>query len=320
MSGVPFVPVHLRAWDGESWPVECIPVWGPGPVEPFFQGTVERWLSRPASLLFRTLTSHRDLATALAHAPSIRVAGLVMHISRCGSTLVAQAMAERPETVVLSEPSTLDIALTGHAPGVSLEQRAACVRALVLAQAAPFLPSGGDVVLKPEATHIAHLPLLRAAFPEARWVFLHRRLDDVFAANVRLPGGKVLPGQLDVTPFGMRPEDPWEVPFERYVVQLIAGIGRVALAQDVLWPGLFMDYERLTTGGVEQIADYFRLPFSEATQARVSERLGRDAKDPSRPFTQRAAEPEELHEADARVFAEVGAALLARTQRPPAPG
>lgn len=320
MSGVPFVPVHVRAWDGERWPVECIPVWGAGPIEPFFQATVERWLSRPASLLFRTLTSHRDLAAALVHAPPIRVAGLVMHVSRCGSTLVAQALAERPDTVVLSEPATLDIALTGQAPGVSFEERAGFVRALVLASAAPFLPNGGDVVLKPEATHIAHLPLLRAAFPEARWVFLHRRLEDVFAANVRLAGGKVLPGQLDVSPFGLRPEDPWELPFERYVAQLVAGIGRVALAQDALSPGLFMDYERLTTGGVESIADYFQVPFSEATRARVSERLGRDAKDPSRPFTQRAVEPEELHEEDAHLLAEVWAALRARTLRSSVPG
>ncbi|MBK8588114.1 MAG: sulfotransferase [Sandaracinaceae bacterium] len=320
MSGVPFVPVHVRAWDGECWPVESIPVWGAGPVEPFFQGTVERWLTRPASLLFRTITSHRDLATVLADAPPIRVAGLVMHISRCGSTLVAQALAERPRTVVLSEPATLDIALTGHALGATLEERARLVRALALAQAAPFLPNGGDVVIKPEATHIAHLPLLRAAFPEARWVFLHRRLEDVFAANVRVAGGKVLPGQLDVTPFGMRPQEPWEVPFERYVARLVAGIGRLALAQDALSPGLFMDYERLTTGGVESIADYFQLPLDEAMRARVSERLGRDAKDPSRPFSQRAAEPEEPHEDDARVFAEVRAALVRRTQHPPQMG
>lgn len=314
MSGVPFVPVHVRAWDGGQWGVESIPVWGAGPVEPFFQGTVERWLGRPASLLFRTLSSHSDLMSALADAPPIRVAGLVMHISRCGSTLVTQAMAERPNTVALSEPSTLDIALAGHAPGVSFEERARFVRALVLAQAVPFLPNGGDVVLKPEAVHIAHLPLLQAAFPEARWVFLHRSLEDVYASNVRLPGGSILTGQLDVTPFGLPPDLMRGVPFERYVAQIVAATGRMALAQDARAPGLFMDHAELTLGGVERVAGHFGLSLNAATRACMAERLLRDAKDPTRPFAPASGEPEPLHEEDARLFDEVRAALVTRTR------
>lgn len=314
MSGVRFVPVHVRAWDGQHWGVESIPVWGAGPVEPFFQGTVERWLGRPASLLFRTLSAHRDLASGLADAPPIRVAGLVMHISRCGSTLVTQAMAERPNTVALSEPSTLDIALAGHARGVSFEERARFVRALVLAQAAPFLPDGGDVVLKPEATHIAHLPLLQAAFPEARWVFLHRRLEDVYASNVRLPGGSILTGQLDVTPFGLPPDLMQVVPFERYVAQIVAATGRLALAHDARTPGLFMDHAELTLGGLERVADHFGLSLDEPTRVRMSQRLLRDAKDPARPFAPDVGEPEPVDEEDARLFDEVRAALVARTR------
>jgi len=275
---------------------------------------VERWLGRPASLLFRTLSSHRDLTSGLADAPPIRVAGLVMHISRCGSTLVTQAMAERPSTVALSEPSTLDVALAGHAPGVSFEERARFVRALVLTQAAPFLPSGGDVVLKPEATHIAQLPLLQAAFPEARWVFLHRRLEDVYASNVRLPGGSILTGQLDVTPFGLPPDLMQVVPFERYVAQIVAATGRLALAHDARTPGLFMDHEELSRGGVARMAVFFGLALDASTTARMSERLLRDAKDPTRPFTA-TSKPEPPHEDDARLFHEVRAALVARTEQ-----
>lgn len=314
MSGVPFVPVHVRAWDGQQWGVESIPVWGAGPVEPFFQGTVERWLGRPASLLFRTLSSHGELTRALADGPPIRVAGLVMHISRCGSTLVTQALAERPATVVLSEPATLDIALAGHAPGVSFEERARFVRALVLAQAAPFLPLGGEVVLKPEAVHIAHLPLLQAAFPEARWVFLHRRLEDVYTSNVRLPGGSILTGQLDVTPFGLPADLMRGVPFERYVAQLVAATGRMALAQDARTPGLFLDHAELTVGGVERIAGHFGLSLDEPTRVRMSERQRRDAKDPARPFAPAEGEPEPMHEEDVRLFDEVRAALITRTR------
>lgn len=315
MSGVPFVPVHVRAWDGRQWLVESIPVWGAGPLEPFFQGTVERWLGRPASLLFRTLASHRELGRADADAPPIRVAGLVMHLSRCGSTLVTQALSERPDTVVLSEPATLDVALAGHAPGVSPAERAAFVRALVLAQAAPFLPRGGDVVLKPEAVHIAHLPVLQAAFPEAPWVFLHRRLEDVYASNVRLPGGSILSGQLDLTPFGHPGDLMQTVPFEQYVAQVVASTGRLALAHDARTPGLFLDHAQLAHDGVLRVAAHFGLPLDTPTRARIRERLQRDAKDPTRLFTPDTSEPEPLHADDARLFDEVRAALVARTER-----
>ena len=181
------------------------------------------------------------------------------------------------------------------------------------AQAVPFLPNGGDVVLKPEAVHIAHLPLLQAAFPEARWVFLHRSLEDVYASNVRLPGGSILTGQLDVTPFGLPPDLMRGVPFERYVAQIVAATGRMALAQDARAPGLFMDHEQLNRGGVERMAAFFGLPLDASTTARMSERLLRDAKDPTRPFTAPTSEPEPLHEDDARLFDEVRAALVART-------
>ena len=57
-----------------------------------------------------------DLGVRLG--PAIHLDGLVFHLSRCGSTLIAQMLAALPWTVVASEPSVIDSAIR-HLPSLS---------------------------------------------------------------------------------------------------------------------------------------------------------------------------------------------------------
>lgn len=308
-----FVPVHVRARSAPEFHVESVPVADGGPVEPFFFQSVERWLTRPATLVFRKLETESALVER-TRASNVRVSGLVMHTSHCGSTLVAQTLALRERTVVLSEPSTLDVALSGLRSGDDPERCAAFVRALVLAQAAPFLPDGGDVVLKPEAPQLAYLPIFRLAFPSARWVFLHRNLDAVLAANLRTMGGGLLPGRTDPSALGLPADLAHTEPLESYAGRLIAAIGTRALDLDASDPGYFVDHASLSPAAIERIANHFGLPIDEPTRERIAERVRRDAKDPGAPFVPRDAPPPSPREL-AEVFARTREALVARTAR-----
>lgn len=311
-----FVPIHVRARSRDAWDVESIPVADRGPLEPFFAQSVERWLLRPASTLFRTVETEAELLARTASLP-IRVAGLVMHMSHSGSTLVAQALAERERTVVLSEPGTLAAGISGPRFGDTPERSAAFIRATVLAQAAPFLPSGGDVVIKTEATQLVALPLLQLAFPEAQWAFLHRGLDHILAASLEVVSAELFPGRVDLRDFGLPPDLANAVPFEHYVAQLIAAIGTNALTLDATSRGLFVDHDTLTAARIESIAQHFAMPLDGPERARIAERLGRDAKDPGVAYVPRlapAAPPEEVR----ALFASTRAALEARTHEEPA--
>src|SRR4051812_26126524 len=70
--------------------------------DPFFEQTVERCLRRPFNLAFRRQTTVDELVAAARLGAGPPVAGLVFHMSRCGSTLVAQMLAALEEHVVIS--------------------------------------------------------------------------------------------------------------------------------------------------------------------------------------------------------------------------
>ena len=83
-------------------------------VEPFFDQTVARWASGPrARPLVRT---GLEALVALDNEPSLEPAGMIFHLSRCGSTLVSRLLGTLPGAVVLAEPSPLN-ALLGLNPG-----------------------------------------------------------------------------------------------------------------------------------------------------------------------------------------------------------
>src|SRR5262249_57696026 len=81
--------------------------------DPFFEQTIATAMAHPFNLLFRPATQLRALAAPAT--PELRPAGLIFHMSRCGSTLVAQMLAALAGNVVLSEPTPLDHVLRAPA-------------------------------------------------------------------------------------------------------------------------------------------------------------------------------------------------------------
>src|SRR6516165_1265487 len=60
--------------------------------DPFFDNTVARWASgKPPP---RTVRTGLDALVVLDQAPSLDPSGLIFHLSRCGSTLLAQLLRQ----------------------------------------------------------------------------------------------------------------------------------------------------------------------------------------------------------------------------------
>lgn len=79
--------------------------------DPFFQQTIERRLRDPFPLLFRRRSPLDDLSARAVEHPGLAPSGFVFHMSRCGSTLVAQMFAALATTVVISEADPIDAVL-----------------------------------------------------------------------------------------------------------------------------------------------------------------------------------------------------------------
>src|SRR5690242_2119180 len=76
--------------------------------EPFFEDTIREALRRPFNRLFHRRTPIEALADWREASPGLEPTGFVFHMSRCGSTLLAQMLARLCSNVVLSEPGPVD--------------------------------------------------------------------------------------------------------------------------------------------------------------------------------------------------------------------
>src|SRR5687767_15028620 len=71
--------------------------------DPFFEQTITRCLADPANLLFRHETPIEVLRELYEEHRGIEPNGLIFHMSRCGSTLIAQMLAAVSRNIVISE-------------------------------------------------------------------------------------------------------------------------------------------------------------------------------------------------------------------------
>src|SRR5678816_558328 len=95
----------------------------------------------------------------------------IFHMSRCGSTLVAQMLAALERNIVISEARPIDQVLGAK---VDEERRIAWLRWIVNALAQRRRPAEEFFFIKLDAWHVLHLPLIQRAFPNTPWVFLYR--------------------------------------------------------------------------------------------------------------------------------------------------
>jgi hypothetical protein len=258
--------------------------------EPFFADTVQLALQRPFTLLFPRETTLDELAEL---EPGLAPDGFILHLSRCGSTLLTQMLAAVPEFLVLSEPQLVNDVL--RPPGTDDER----IRRLRLAISALGRPrTGGErayvLKLDPWATH--DLPLLRRAFPETPWLFLSRDPLEVLVSHRRQAGMQMLPTVVPPELFGVDFAGAAAMAFEQYGALVLGAICRQALEhRDER--ALFVDYRELP-GAFERVLDWFGIDVDDAERDPIRAAALRDAKHPSRPFAvdtdakARAATPE----------------------------
>ncbi len=156
-------------------------------VEPFFDQTVAAWASGPrAKPLVRTGI---DALVALDNEPSLEPAGMIFHLSRCGSTLVSRLLGTLPGVVVLAEPAPLNALLGLEPDRVDDATLVGLVRFLVRALGRCRHGDERQVVLKCTSWNIRRRAILAAAFPETPWIWVQRDPAHVVASLLANPPG-----------------------------------------------------------------------------------------------------------------------------------
>lgn len=254
-------------------------------VDPFFDQSIAGALRNFAQRLFRRQTPIAFLEDFARECPGLPPSGLIYHLSRSGSTLVSQMLAQVPQNLVLSDAPPLDRVINAHLhdPTVTDEQRILWLRGLVSALGQP---RHGETrfFLKLDSWHVLQLPLIQRAFPAVPWIFLYRDPLDVLLSHHEVRGTQVLPGVLPAKLFDLDP--PWAPPatFDEYAARVIARLARAAAENTSSGRGRFVHYAELP-GAVADLCNlFFNTPIGPEETSVMAQALPFHAKHPPAPF------------------------------------
>lgn len=257
--------------------------------EPFFQHGIQSQMQRPFHLAFRRQTPLHDLLAWHEQSPGLDPSLVIFHVSRCGSTLITQALAESPHHLQLSEPAPVDFLLRQALPS-GLIDKAQVVRALrawvsAWAQrcdsASPRLES---VSLKLDAWNTDKAPLVAEAWPEARWVFLAREPLSVLVSQMRERAFFLVPGTLGACLDGLSLQELAAMHPELYCARVLGDIYAAMAREFDPARTLLLDHTELPSTIETNVLVHMRWQMSADDRVRMRERITRHGKHPHQAY------------------------------------
>ena len=242
--------------------------------EPFYEGDLRRALRRPFNRMIRWRMALADFCAGAPRPPgTLAPQGFIFHMSRCGSTLVAQMLARSRRNIVVSEAAPIDFAVQTGNPDI--------LRAMVLAFGRRRSGCEQRLFIKLDSWHALALPLFERAFPGTPWLFLFRDPIEVMVSQQREPGAQMVPQLVAPSIFGLEPMTPGP----DYTARVLSRICTAAAEGLVSPHGLAVNYCDLPDAFERRILPHFGFTPDAAERAIMHDALGVDAKSPGLPFS-----------------------------------
>lgn len=287
-------PVSADSWPGPGWlPTRSVAgdppafdwswMGGQKTAAPLFEDDVRRAGAYPFDRMFRTRTSLEALIEGANAADAVPLSGFVFHMSRCGSTLLARVLGAPERNLVASEPEPLDaVILWAEQSSAPHALKVAALRAVVAGLGRRRGADWQRFFIKLDGWHILSHRLLRDAFPDVPWVFLHRDPVEVMASLEAMPGLQSVPGLLPETLMGI--ENAHAMPQDEYGVRVLAQFCRAALAHAQQGGGMIVDYDHLVEAALNTIPRHFGFAPDPVEQAAMTAATRVYSKNPAAAF------------------------------------
>jgi hypothetical protein len=178
--------------------------------QPFFEETIGRCLSaqrNPAAA--RPIAGADELLSAAAKCDAVEPSAFVLHVSRCGSTLLSQLMAVDERWIVLSEVPVLDEILR-----LPFKPNATCstLEADELFRAAVRLLGSRrndeeHLLIKADSWHVMFFDRIRRCYPHVPVLLLYRDPSEVLRSQQARTGMHGVPNLIEPGIFGFNREE-----------------------------------------------------------------------------------------------------------------
>jgi hypothetical protein len=256
--------------------------------EPFFRQTLLRLESMepPAAERITDLSTFLEAASRLEPvAPS----GLIFHVSRCGSTFLANALRTAHQVLVLSEPHPIVkffhpwVFSNSPFPAESWpEQRRRFLSAISSIYAHHAQACLSKVVIKCAAVDILHIPLIRSVWPNTPCMVVIRDPLEVMVSNLAKPAPWLKSQSRPAVArriFGWPETESQSMSPEEFCAR---GIGRFCeSASRVIGDKChIIDYSDMNITNIYKIADFFGLGMPAPYSPAVKHVIDTWAKDP----------------------------------------
>ncbi|MES2391197.1 MAG: hypothetical protein V4555_06130 [Acidobacteriota bacterium] len=270
-----WIPVQLR-WDGDEPRVRWILLGERRLVETRFERTIDAEMRRPFHHLFRRDTSMAEMEAWVEAHPGLEFCGMVFHLSRCGSTRMAERLAANEQYVVAAQPGVLESLLEGcrQQPELAMELKVRWVRALVGALAQPRAGGEQRFFLKAEPWQVHDVELLRAAFPDVAMLFLYREPLAVMVSHAAIPAEWLIPGVRRAARVRMVLENVEPGRTDLYRGRALAAICESGLRAAEQYGAMLVNDAEAPGAMWERVARHFGVPLADLPELADAAEMG----------------------------------------------
>ncbi len=259
--------------------------------EPFFEETVARCQSEPPNgKPYASVSSLDFLAHAAKTVDAVAPSAFIFHVSRCGSTLLAQLLGLDRQHIVLSEAPLIDQLL--RLPLHTEIPQDAATDTLQAAIALLGERRFGETRLfvKLDSWHIHYAGLLRARYPDTPFVLLSRAPGEVLRSQRLQRGMHAVPGLLEPELFGLQAEEVPVGDSDAYLGKVLAyyyaRFGELALDRR----NLLLDYRQGAEDMMQRLARHIGMEIDAGMWETMRERSRFHSKQPHSAFGDMPAE------------------------------
>lgn len=253
--------------------------------EPFLHQSVNKFRQENPSARTRVTTFKKLMQCEDAISPS----GFIFHISRCGSTLLSNALKTLPNTIVISEPQPINALLgsigidairgdSGIRQDNALDET---LKGLVRAYGQRRVGSEKALVIKFSSWNILHIARIRKLWPEVPCVIIVRDPAEVAVSCLdEAPGWMRWRHQQAATDLlGLNADELLTMSDRGFCARVIGAFLRCATTEtdDRC---VVIDYSDLNQASVEAVAEFFGIAVTDADREAIWANLSVYSKDP----------------------------------------
>lgn len=191
--------------------------------EPFFDETITSLKIKKASSRFVSCTDVTVLSDLKIPLRSIAPSALIFHVSRCGSTLLSQALSTDKQHIVVPEAPILDqiLRMREFDKNVSETFIEKLFKKVVAWYGQDRTNEYQHYFIKLDSWHIHFYKLLRKWFPATPFYFLTREPKAIIVSHIKRRGIHAIPNYIDPSLLGIKISAAYYEDFNYYTEAVI---------------------------------------------------------------------------------------------------